>query len=149
MTAAAGRSPRAMEKHRCIPQPLAVAVSVLGVVALSGCSAVPSAFASPDPDVHFEARANPLNPEEPLHCTPIWGLSPAAAAAELQARGWRLTYRVVTTTGPDTGFAQPVSTPPTGVVTSLEYGDPGWLQMFVSPVGDREARPIAKPADCA
>ena len=105
-------------------------------------------FASPPTDVHAQARANPLNPEEPLHCVPIWGLSPEAATQVLREKGWQVIYRLEVSTGPDTGFAQPALSPPVGVVTNLEYGDPSWLIMFVSPAGDRAARPIAKPADC-
>jgi hypothetical protein len=121
---------------------------LLVILAVAGCSALPNPLATPADHVRVEAHANPLNPEEPLHCVPIWNLSPMEATAALQAKGWRVTYRLVTATGPDTGFAQAASSPPAGVVTNLEYGDPGWLEMFVSPAGDRLAKPIVKPADC-
>ena len=118
------------------------------ILMAAGCSAIPDPFASPVADAHVQARANPLNPEEPLHCAPIWNLSPGAATQVLQGKGWSVTYRLVVSTGPDTGFAQPASSPPSGVMTNLEYGDPHWLIMFASPAGDRAAKPLAKPADC-
>ena len=33
-------------------------------------------------------------------------------------------------------------------MTNTEYGDPGWLVMFVVPANDPAAHPIAKPGDC-
>ncbi len=125
-----------------------MALGAATILMAAGCSAIPDPFASPVADAHVQARANPLNPEEPLHCAPIWNLTPEAATQVLQVKGWQVTYRFEVSTGPDTGFAQAASSPPAGVVTNVEYGDPHWLIMFVSPVGDRAAKPLARPADC-
>ena len=86
------------------------------IVAVTGCSAIPNPFASPVADARAEARANPLNPEEPLHCAPIWSLSAEAAPQVLQTKGWQVTYRLEVSTGPDTGYAEP------GLVHDLPEG---------------------------
>ncbi len=135
-----------MVSHRRIAPGLALIASAgLGIAA---CSVAQNPFAGPGGHISAPARANPLNPEEPLHCAPIWNLTAAEATSVLQGDGWHVSYVWVVSTGPDSGFGQPLASPPSGVVTNLEYGDPGWLEMFVSPVGDRQAVPVPRPKDC-
>ena len=118
-------------------------IPLMGLV--FGCTG----FNQPAPSkVEMAARADPLNPGQPLHCSGIESLDPVRATVALEGLGWQVTYRWVYSTGINTGFGEPRSLPPNGVITGLSFGDPGWLVMFVSPPNDPQNHPIPAPRDC-
>lgn len=90
-----------------------------------------------------------VEPGELLRCTGIFQLSPREAETTLLALGYRLSWRLQTTTGPNTGYAEPMANAPDGIIIHLAaVGAEGELIMFVAPFGDPKAVPIPFPDDC-
>jgi hypothetical protein len=84
-----------------------------------------------------------------LRCSGILQRSPKDAEAALIALGYSLSWRLETTTGPATGFAQPMARAPEGVITREPViGRDGELILFVSPVDDPKGVALPFPADC-
>ncbi len=84
-----------------------------------------------------------------LHCTGILQMAPADAEGALLSLGYRLSWRRVTTTGPNTGYAEALAHAPDGVIIEEPApGSQGEMIMFVAPFGDPKARPISYPSDC-
>jgi hypothetical protein len=94
-------------------------------------------------------NSRPFAVGEPLHCSGILQLSPKDAEAVLLGLGYRLGWRLDTTTGPNTGYAEPMKTAPAGVIHQEPVaGVDGELVIFVAPFGDPKATPLPFPADC-
>lgn len=99
--------------------------------------------------VVLDEHSKPFGPGGPLHCLGILQLPPKQAEAVLSSLGYKLSWRLMTSTGPNTGYAEPMARAPDGVIT--EDGVPGMsgeLIMFVAPFADRLAKPLPAPADC-
>ena len=64
--------------------------------------------------------------------------------------GYRVSWRLVTTTGPNMGNSEPLFHAPDGVITMGEpgVGTSGELIVFVAPFNDPAAKPIPAPPDC-
>jgi hypothetical protein len=84
-----------------------------------------------------------------LHCSGILQMAPADAEAALLSLGYRLSWRRITTTGPNTGYAEAMPHAPDGVIGEEPApGSSGELIVFVAPFGDPQAKPIPYPSDC-
>jgi Putative zinc-finger len=84
-----------------------------------------------------------------LHCTGILQMAPRDAEAALLGLGYRLSWRRLTTTGPNTGYAEAMPHAPDGVISEEPVpGGEGELIVFVAPFGDKQARPLPYPSDC-
>jgi hypothetical protein len=92
----------------------------------------------------------PFGPGGPLHCLGLLQMPPKQAEAILSSLGYKLSWRLQTTTGPNTGFAEPMARAPDGVIAITEpvVGGSGELIVFVAPFGDVAAKPIPAPDDC-
>ena len=94
-------------------------------------------------------NAQPFGVGGELHCRGILQMTPKQAEAVLLKLGYRLSWRLDTTTGPNTGFASVMQDAPAGVIESEGLaGSGGELIMFVAPFGDAHAKPVPFPADC-
>lgn len=90
-----------------------------------------------------------VEPGDLLRCTGIFQLSPREAETTLLSLGYRLSWRLETTTGPNTGYAEPMANAPEGIIIHLAaVGTEGELIMFVAPFGDPKAVPVPFPDDC-
>ena len=99
--------------------------------------------------IKLPEHATPFAVGGELHCLGILQMTPKQAEAVLLKLGYRLSWRLVTTTGPNTGFASVVQDAPAGVITSDGLpGSEGELIMFVAPDGDPGAKPVPFPPDC-
>jgi hypothetical protein len=84
-----------------------------------------------------------------LHCSGILQMAPADAEAALLSLGYRLSWRRITTTGPNTGYAEAMPHAPDGVIGEEPApGSSGELIVFVAPFGDPQAKPLPFPSDC-
>lgn len=70
-------------------------------------------------------------------------LSPEALGSAILERGYRVSWRLDRTTGPNTGNSELRLVAPDGVVTATAVGSSGEMIILVSPVGD----PLAVPID--
>jgi len=94
-------------------------------------------------------RSNLFEEGGVLHCSGILQMTPKEAERVLLALGYRLSWRLDTTTGPSTGFAEVRATAPDGVIHQEPLpGSEGELIVFVAPFGDPQAVPLPAPADC-
>jgi hypothetical protein len=85
----------------------------------------------------------------PLHCSGILQMTPQNAERALLKLGYKLSWRLDTTTGPNTGFAEPMAHAPDGVMIQEPLpGTHGELIVFVAPKGDPRAIAVPLPADC-
>ena len=77
-------------------------------------------------------------------------MPPKQAEAVLSSLGYKLSWRLMTTTGPNMGYAEPMARAPDGVITEEgRRGSSGELIMFVAPVRrSRGAKPLPAPTDC-
>ena len=101
------------------------------------------------PAVTLVENDRPFAVGGPLHCSGILQMTPQEAEATLLKLGYSLSWRLQTTTGPNTGFSQPMSRAPDGVINEEPLpGSNGELIVFVAPKGDPRASPIQFPADC-
>lgn len=101
------------------------------------------------PGIVVDANARPFGAGGPLHCLGILQLPPKQAEAVLSGLGYKLSWRLETTTGPNMGYAEPMARAPDGVITEEGVpGQSGELIMFVAPFGDVAAKPLPAPADC-
>ena len=90
-----------------------------------------------------------VDPGDHRGCSGILPMNPKQAEAVLLKLGYRISWRLDTTTGPNSGFASEMQDAPAGVINSEGLGGSGGeLIMFVSPFGDAEAKPVPFPADC-
>jgi hypothetical protein len=94
-------------------------------------------------------KADPFLPGGPLRCSGILQLSPREAEMALQAFGYRLSWRFVYSTGPNSGYSEKVlNAPPVGFISETAIGSDGELIVFVQD----PARPMGQaapfPADC-
>jgi putative zinc finger protein len=104
----------------------------------------------PGGGIKLPEHATPFGVGGELHCLGILQMTPKQAEAVLLKLGYRLSWRLVTTTGPNTGFASVLQDAPAGVINSDGLpGSEGELIMFVAPFGDPGAKPVPIPADCA
>ncbi len=93
--------------------------------------------------------ARPFGPGGVLHCSGILQMTPGRAEAALLGLGYRLSWRLDRTTGPNTGYAESMKSAPNGVIHEEPLpGSSGELIMFVAPFGDPNAVPIPFPSDC-
>lgn len=91
----------------------------------------------------------PFAPGGPLHCSGILQMTPKEAELTLLKLGYKLSWRLDRTTGPNTGFAEAMARAPDGVIhVEGLAGSDGELIMFVSPADDPMAKPIPFPSDC-
>ena len=103
----------------------------------------------PGGGIAMPENATPFATGGALHCSGILQMAPKQAEATLLALGYRLSWRLVRTTGPNTGYAEIHKTAPDGVInTDGLAGSSGELIMFVAPFGDRGADPVPFPSDC-
>jgi Putative zinc-finger len=101
------------------------------------------------PAVNLPENAAPFAPGGPLHCSGILQLSPRDAEQALLKLGYKLSWRLVRATGPNTGYAEAMAQAPEGIIQSEGLaGSSGELIMFVAPAGDPGAKPVSYPADC-
>ena len=76
-------------------------------------------------------------------------MPPKQAEAVLSSLGYPLSWRLMTTTGPNTGYAEPMARAPDGVIImDGAVGGAGELIIFVAPFGDPGAIAIPAPDDC-
>jgi hypothetical protein len=102
----------------------------------------------PGGGIKLPENARPFSPGGELHCSGILQMTPKEAEAVLLKLGYSLSWRLETTTGPNTGFASIVRDAPAGVIhTEGLAGSDGDLIMFVAPFGDKRANPVPFPAD--
>ncbi len=95
------------------------------------------------------ADARPFAPGGILHCSGILQMAPRAAEATLLRLGYRLSWRLDRTTGPDTGYSDVMKQAPEGILDEEPLaGSDGELIMFVAAFGDPKAVPMPFPADC-
>lgn len=95
------------------------------------------------------ADARPFSKGGALYCSGILQLAPKEAEAVLLGLGYRLSWRLDTTTGPNTGFSKITATAPDGVIHQEPLpGSEGELIVFAAQVGDPQAVPVPFPADC-
>jgi hypothetical protein len=107
----------------------------------------PNFIAPPGGGVPLEA--DPFSLGGPLQCSGILQMRPVDAERELLSRGFRISWRFETKTGPNMGFADlRLQAPATGWISDTEIGSNGELIIFVQdpvrPAGD----PIAIPDAC-
>jgi hypothetical protein len=97
------------------------------------------------------ATRDPFAPGGELHCSGILQLTPILAEQELLARGYRLSWRFESSTGPNTGYAElRLHAPPVGWITSTAIGGDGELTVFVAdPARPFGGPPATVPAECA
>jgi hypothetical protein len=101
------------------------------------------------PGIVLDENARPFAAGGPLHCLGILQMPPKQAEAVLSSLGYRLSWRLETTTGPNTGFAEPMPRAPDGVIIAEGVpGSSGELILFVAPFDDPAARALPAPADC-
>jgi hypothetical protein len=94
-------------------------------------------------------NARPFGSGGVLHCSGILQLAPRDAERTLLGLGYRLSWRLMTSTGPNTGNAEVMSRAPDGVFPEEPMaGSSGELILFVVPFSDRLAKPIPYPDDC-
>jgi hypothetical protein len=93
--------------------------------------------------------SDPFLPGGRLRCSGILQLSPREAEAALQAFGYRLSWRFVYSTGPNSGYSEKVlKAPPVGFISETAIGSDGELIVFVQDPA-RPMGPAAKfPGDC-
>jgi hypothetical protein len=104
----------------------------------------------PGGGIKLAENARPFAAGEVLHCSGILQLPPLEAEKTLLALGYRLSWRLMTTTGPNTGFAEAMPRAPGRAVIMQEppVGSSGELIMFAAPPDDPAAKPVPYPADC-
>jgi hypothetical protein len=103
----------------------------------------------PGGGIALPENSRPFAPGGVLHCSGILQMTPKQAEAVLLQLGYRLSWRLDTTTGPNTGFASVVKDAPAGVIHQEGLaGSDGSLIMFVAPFGDKNAQPVPVDADC-
>ena len=84
-----------------------------------------------------------------LHCSGILQMTPQAAERTLLGLGYQVSWRLNTTTGANTGYAEPMAHAPAGVIIDEPVpGTHGELVVFVAPKGDPRAIAVPVPADC-
>lgn len=99
--------------------------------------------------IALPADARPFSKGGALYCSGILQLAPKEAEAALLRLGYRLSWRLDTTTGSNTGFSKVMATAPDGVIHQEPLpGSEGELIAFVAPFGDPQAVPLLFPADC-
>jgi hypothetical protein len=99
--------------------------------------------------VVLDESARPFAPGGPLHCLGILQMPPEKAEAGLSSLGYKLSWRLMTTTGQTTGNAEPMARAPNGVIIDEGLpGSSGELIMFVAPFTDPLAKPLPAPTDC-
>jgi len=102
------------------------------------------------PGIELPEHAKPFASGGVLHCLGILQLPPKQAEAVLASLGYKLSWRLMTTTGPNTGYAEPMARAPDGVIIDEgAVGSSGELILFVAPFGDEKAgEPVPAPTDC-
>ena len=76
-------------------------------------------------------------------------MTPRAAERTLLGLGYQVSWRLNTTTGANTGYAEPMAHAPAGVIIDEPVpGTHGELVVFVAPKGDPRAIAVPVPADC-
>lgn len=99
--------------------------------------------------IALPADARPFSKGGALYCSGILQMTPKQAEAALLDLGYRLSWRLDTTTGANTGFSKIMATAPDGVIHQEPLpGSEGELIVFVAPFGDPAADPIPFPSDC-
>jgi hypothetical protein len=94
-------------------------------------------------------NARPFGIGGNLHCSGILQMSPQDAEVVLLKLGYRLSWRLMRTTGPATGYADMMARAPAGIlIEEPTAGSEGELIVFVAPMGDPKAVPLPYPADC-
>jgi hypothetical protein len=105
-------------------------------------------FAAP-PGGGVPLASDPFALGGPLRCSGILQLRPSDAERALQGFGYRLSWRLETASGPNTGYSDLQLSPPDGMITGTGLGPDGELIIFVSdparPFGGRAA---TLPPDC-
>jgi hypothetical protein len=92
---------------------------------------------------------DPFELGQPLHCSGILQLSPRDAERVLKASGIRLSWRLETATGPNTGYSDIRLAAPNGAITDTALGSDGELIVFVSdPIKPFGGPPATFPPDC-
>lgn len=103
----------------------------------------------PGGGIALPENARPFAPGGVLHCSGILQMTPKQAEAVLLQLGYRVSWRLDTTTGPNTGFASVMKDAPAGIIHEEGLaGSDGSLIMFVAPFGDKNAQPVPVDADC-
>ena len=103
----------------------------------------------PGGGVLLPENARPFAAGGALHCSGILQLNPKQAEATLLKLGFRLSWRLMTTTGPNTGYSDIRSDAPDGIIFEEPIGgSDGELIVFVAPAGDPKAVALPYPADC-
>jgi hypothetical protein len=101
------------------------------------------------PAIKLGERDRPFSFGGPLHCSGILQMPPPDAERILLKLGYKVSWRLNTTTGPNTGFAQPLANAPDGIIFEEPVpGSNGELIVFVAPNGDPMAKALPLPADC-
>ncbi len=95
-------------------------------------------------------NANPFEAGGVLHCSGILQMTPLEAEKTLLGLGYKLSWRLLTPTGPNDPIKYAASLPSDGVIA---IGDPaigssGELVIFVNRAGDPNAKPVRFPSDC-
>lgn len=99
--------------------------------------------------IALPADARPFSKGGALYCSGILQLAPKEAELALLGLGYRLSWRLDTTTGPNTGFSEVMANAPAGVIHQEPLpGTGGELIVFVAPFGDPQAVPLPFPSDC-
>jgi hypothetical protein len=91
---------------------------------------------------------DPFAPGQPLHCSGILQLRPQQAEQALRRYRFRLSWRLETATGPNTGFSDVRLEPPAGVISGSGIGSNGELIIFVSDPAAPFGKPAGFPKDC-
>jgi hypothetical protein len=103
----------------------------------------------PGGGIVIKENADPFGPGGPLHCTDILQLTPKEAEAVLLRLGYRLSWRLQWSTGPNSGYSEPHKTAPDGRIAGTAVGTSGELIVFVQdPTRPMGGAPAAFPADC-
>ena len=104
----------------------------------------------PGGGIELPENAQPFAAGGVLHCSGILQLPALEAERTLLKLGYRLSWRLMTTTGPNTGNAEVLPRAPGGAIITGEpiAGSSGELIVFAAPPDDPAAKPVAYPADC-
>ena len=104
----------------------------------------------PGGGIALPANASPFAVGGVLHCSGILQMTPLEAERTLLGLGYKVSWRLLTPTGPNDPIKHAALIPPDGVIA---IGDPaigtsGELVIFVNLASDPNAKPVEAPSDC-
>ncbi len=101
-------------------------------------------YAAP-PGGGIAVETDPFEPGQPLHCSGILQLDPAAAHQRTLDAGYRVSYRLMHPTKP----AEVLLVPPEGTIESTALGSHGEIVVFVNDASLGAVPQATWPPDCA